>query len=140
MYAPQTLPLAPTPPVMGAASTVHSASHSPAHSTAHSAVRGTTHSPPGKEDGEEVPALCCAACGSVIVTRDELLVDRAETPPSAVYAYELDLLDKDLWAYSATNPEATRYDIIRTKPSKAVITYRSPTPEHSWFVTLSPKR
>ena len=139
MYAPQTLPLAPTPPVIAAASTVHSASHSAAHSTAHSAARGTTDSPPAEEDGEEVPALCCAACGSVIVTRDELLVDRAETPPSAVYAYELDLLDEEVWAYSATNPEATRYDVIRTKPSKSVFTYGSPTPVHTWFVTSNPK-
>ena len=137
MHAPQTPPLAPTPPVMAAMSTVHSASHSGAHGTAHSAVHSTTHGPPVEED-EEVPALCCAVCGSAIVTRDELLLDRAETPRSAVYAYELDVLEEEVWAYSATNPQAARYDVIRTKPAKSVIAYGDPTLEHSWFVPLNP--
>ena len=136
MYAPQMPPLAPTPPVMAAMSTVHSASHSPAHSTEHSSVH-STHSPlvddeENKED--EVPALCCAVCGSAIVTRDELLLDRAETPPSAVFAYELDVLEEEVWAYSATNPSANRYDLVRTKPSKNIISYGSPTRDHSWLV------
>ena len=82
MHAPQT-PM-PAPPVMAARTSAapHSASHPAvtAHSAHSTVVHSTTHSPPPGEEGEEVPALCCAVCGSAIVTRDELLLDRAETP------------------------------------------------------------
>ena len=78
-------------------------------------------------------ALCCESCGTAIAKADELLMDRAAIMDSACFAYELDVLNQEVWAYSATNPGATRFDVIRLAPAPSVVLTGRPTAEHSWF-------
>ena len=82
---------------------------------------------------QTVQALCCEACGAVVCSRDELLHDRAATMGSAVFAYALDICDEEVWSYSATNPAAIRFDVIRVGPSRGVLLRGRPAAEHSWF-------
>ena len=58
-------------------------------------------------------SLCCNQCGAVVATAEELLCEKAAYLEGAVWAYELDLLDTTAFVYSATNPEATRFDVGR---------------------------
>jgi hypothetical protein len=46
---------------------------------------------------------------------------------------ELDMLDREYWAYSATNPGAVRFDVVRTVPVPHIILSGRPSPDHSWF-------
>jgi hypothetical protein len=81
----------------------------------------------------DIPVLSCAACNIPIVSREELLIERATTLESAVFSYELDMLDREYWAYSATNPGAVRFDVVRTVPVPHIILSGRPSPDHSWF-------
>ena len=81
----------------------------------------------------DIPVLSCAACNIPIVSREELLLERATTLESAVFSYELDMLDREYWAYSATNPGAVRFDVVRTVPVPHIILSGRPSPDHSWF-------
>lgn len=91
------------------------------------------HGTDAADDTELVPAMCCEACGVSIASVDEFLAERAHTMDSATFGYELDVLDKAVWAYSATNPGATRFDVVRVKPVPGVFLTGEPTAEHSWF-------
>lgn len=76
----------------------------------------------------------CAACKLPILEESEIIEERAETWKQAVYPYELLLLDRECWCYSATNPGDVRFDVIRVLPTAAGVALRSrPSPEHSWF-------
>ena len=81
----------------------------------------------------DIPVLSCAACNIPIVSREELLIERATTLESAVFSYELDMLDREYWAYSATNPGAVRFDVVRTASVPHIVLSGRPSPDHSWF-------
>ena len=87
---------------------------------------------PSPAQETSTPALVCDSCGMAIVAKDELRMDRAQTMDSAVFAYELDVLDSEMWSYSATNPGAVRFDVVRTDAVPLIVT-GAPTNEHSWF-------
>jgi hypothetical protein len=82
---------------------------------------------------EEVAALCCQSCGCAIAPADELLPERATTMGSAVFCYDLEVLDVDVWAYSATNPADVRFDVVRVAPAPSVCLSGRASAEHSWF-------
>ena len=57
-----------------------------------------------------------------------------------VSAYELEVLGRDCWCYSATNPNYNRFDVARVAPdlsSSSVKLRGKPTPAHSWFSGLA---
>ena len=70
-----------------------------------------------------------------LVLREDLLLERIPTLSSACFSYELDVLGEMISVYSATNPTATRFDVIRValvRPS-VIISGDAATEEHSWF-------
>uniref|UniRef100_A0A7S3Z5K1 CULT domain-containing protein n=2 Tax=Lotharella globosa TaxID=91324 RepID=A0A7S3Z5K1_9EUKA len=80
--------------------------------------------------------LACEVCSFPIVSPRNFITERVGTWGKAVYAYELDVLGVEAWCYSATNPTANRFDVIRTNPSVASSAVRishRPTTEHTWF-------
>ena len=81
-------------------------------------------------------AFACASCERPVTLVDEVIVERyGSTLNSHVFAYELEVLDKDVWCYSATNPNDDRFDVCRfgTVNGVHVRVHGSPTAEHSWF-------
>ncbi|RNF23943.1 uncharacterized protein Tco025E_02680 [Trypanosoma conorhini] len=73
-------------------------------------------SPGGNTEEQFVPALLCRYCRMPISQYGEILPHRAaDAWASQVYAYELELFDDKppLWCYSATNPSAQRFDVVR---------------------------
>jgi hypothetical protein len=85
------------------------------------------------EKGKEPPPidpnwLVCASCASAIVTASELLEEEVSVLRDAVYAYRLDMLDKEVAVYSATNTADHRFDVVRAKLSDNV---RVPTTKGS---------
>jgi hypothetical protein len=86
-------------------------------------------------------ALACGVCGWVLAVAEDVVLDRASgLKTESVYAYELeDVCGHDkVWTYSATNPSANRFDVIRVKPTVAerssiILGGVFPTPEYSWF-------
>lgn len=81
------------------------------------------------------PALVCARCNHPVAIVGEMLCERVQVMDSAVYSYELEVLDhEEVWCYSATNPENIRFDVCRfAQPRPRVVITGTPTREHSWF-------
>lgn len=105
----------------------------------------------------------CADCQNFLFRCDQILNDQATVLGKAVYSYKLDLLCSDnsapnstshlggdeedkptpcrageYWVYSATNPSAKRFDVVRVRsdPLVSCQVVRCPSPfdgEHSWF-------
>ena len=76
-----------------------------------------------EESGEPAPegsiaALVCSNCRfPIVLSQSGICPDKFEsTMGKAVYAYELDVLDKEAWCYSATNAHDNRFDVIRVTP------------------------
>ena len=65
--------------------------------------------------------LVCSSCSAPILTADELLSDEAIVLKEAVYAYELDMLDREIKVYSATNTADHRFDVVRAKLNGSVL-------------------
>ncbi|ORC85998.1 uncharacterized protein TM35_000311840 [Trypanosoma theileri] len=90
------------------------------------------------DDNKDVIAvLLCNQCKSPLCSVDDILAHRASDAWMAqVYAYELDLFNDcgPLWCYSATNPAARRFDIIRCHPSTAMFLRGPWSREHSFFL------
>ena len=57
--------------------------------------------------------LACATCSAPIVTRSELIAEEVSTLKNAVYADPLEMLEKDVTVYSATNTADHRFDVVR---------------------------
>ena len=57
--------------------------------------------------------LCCASCHAPIVHTDELLIEPFPALTQAVYVYPLDMVDKEVSVYSATNSDDNRFDVVR---------------------------
>ncbi|KAH9586367.1 hypothetical protein LSM04_008180 [Trypanosoma melophagium] len=84
-----------------------------------------------------VSVLRCGACKYPLCLVNDILAHRAHDAWMAhVYAYELDLFTDNtpLWCYSATNPAARRFDIIRCKSSYAMRLRGPWSREHSFFI------
>ena len=119
---------------------------------------GSTTTAPA--ESETVPALCCARCQQPLCFADDIIVERygSEDPQwdimtSACFSYDLDVLGReDCKVYSATNPGAVRFDVIRVHANNrqptsdvrdgASVKQRvriSPevSSEHSWFPPFS---
>ncbi|CCW62189.1 unnamed protein product [Phytomonas sp. EM1] len=76
----------------------------------------------GKND-EEIDVLLCADCRFPLASVDEILHEYAEKAwRKHVFAYELDLFgnDRPIWTYSATNPNANRFDVVRVQPEVTI--------------------
>lgn len=87
-----------------------------------------------QEHEEELACLVCASCRFPQCTVSELIEERCESRKEQVYAYELEVLGRDITLYSATNPSAHRFDVARVLPSAlgaGPIGRRQS--EHSWF-------
>ena len=124
----------------------------PSERALHPAAEGE---PPGLQlPAAPVPAatdvqdmvLACQRCRFPIASRAELIIERSTgLLDSAVFAYELDVLGSPHWCYSATNPGAARFDVVRvsltTDEDDALATSAirlgaaSFSGEHSWFPT-----
>eukprot|EP00301_Raphidiophrys_heterophryoidea_P008176 c1306_g2_i1.p1 GENE.c1306_g2_i1~~c1306_g2_i1.p1 ORF type:complete len:399 (+),score=72.76 c1306_g2_i1:50-1198(+) len=83
---------------------------------------------------ETVLCLVCSLCRQLVCQEDALIRETLPTMRSAVYVYELDILNIECPCYSATNPSDVRFDVIRAHPERCDIqTTGTPTPEYSWF-------
>eukprot|EP00041_Stephanoeca_diplocostata_P030637 m.933290 g.933290 ORF g.933290 m.933290 type:complete len:326 (-) comp23795_c0_seq35:200-1177(-) len=85
---------------------------------------------------EELSFFVCQQCRYPIVSESEILFDKAEIFTDQVYSYEMEVLvDKTAWCYSATNPGAHRFDVLRIKkPPHGRVSFDGlPTLEHTWF-------
>ena len=94
--------------------------------------------PPPKHEPTCI-CLCCSRCDHVIATDTDLLAPIIPRLESASYPYQLELLgNEEAWVYSATNPEAHRFDVARLggDAPKRVRLHRKPTAEHSFFPPL----
>ena len=92
--------------------------------------------PAAAPTGAEVHCIACARCNAPIGTAEELLPEQITRLESASYPYQLDLLgEEECWVYSATNPNATRFDVARFGGAacKRVRTYGERSGEHSFF-------
>ena len=86
--------------------------------------------------GETIACLLCARCKFPLVTKSDIIADRATVWASTVYSYELDVLGEEIWVYSATNPSANRFDVFRCGAgvnANAVVYEDRFSGEHSWF-------
>mmetsp|Transcript_69302 Transcript_69302/g.166155 ORF Transcript_69302/g.166155 Transcript_69302/m.166155 type:complete len:381 (+) Transcript_69302:109-1251(+) len=90
-----------------------------------------------QEDGMEAePWLVCESCKMPLVKQAEIIEEKFATWNAVVWPYELSVLDRESWCYSATNPGNIRFDIVRTLPSvvgRSIDRHGLPSPEHSWF-------
>lgn len=79
--------------------------------------------------------MVCQQCRYPIVSPDNVIPGRAETWAKTVFAYELDIMGRQVWCYSATNPSAHRFDVLRARPrlGAAIAVTRAPDVTHSWF-------
>jgi len=82
-----------------------------------------------------VLALCCASCGHVVATAEELLPDRVDCRTGSVWGYELDLLETTAYCYSATNPSDARFDVARFNAAACARAHFAgePSDECTWF-------
>eukprot|EP01004_Peranema_trichophorum_P009705 NODE_8452_length_677_cov_31.944043_g7828_i0.p1 GENE.NODE_8452_length_677_cov_31.944043_g7828_i0~~NODE_8452_length_677_cov_31.944043_g7828_i0.p1 ORF type:complete len:189 (-),score=39.83 NODE_8452_length_677_cov_31.944043_g7828_i0:31-597(-) len=91
----------------------------------------------GDDTTQTIPTfsvLSCSSCGFPIVKEEDLIEERIDTWSKVVYAYQLAVLDKEIWCYSATNPSDRRFDVARVKPCmESTRITGKPTPEHTWF-------
>lgn len=58
--------------------------------------------------------LVCSKCSRAVTTRNGLVRSQMETLASAVYPYELGVLDCTSWCYSVTDSEDGRFDLVCT--------------------------
>ena len=88
---------------------------------------------------ETIKCLACASCDKPLVLVRDIIDEPAEILKSDVYCYNLDILDGIHTCYSATNPSATRFDVIRfaISPSSHEASHVALgdeyTADHSWF-------
>ncbi|KAG9394066.1 putative cereblon [Carpediemonas membranifera] len=93
-----------------------------------------------------IPCLCCSHCKKVIALADDIIAERHTVLTSNVYPYELEVLGRDIFCYSATNPSDYRFDLMRIRPvstitppfaapinRKFVLTSSDLSDELSWF-------
>lgn len=105
-----------------------------------------------------VLALCCFVCSTPIATASDLLPDQIARLETASYPYKLDLLLDDTetepstsmiqmsnintnnggecWVYSATNPDGTRFDVVRfgnRACQRVRVQDDEPTLDHTFF-------
>lgn len=84
-----------------------------------------------------IKCLLCDTCEMPICSLSDVILDRVDVMDSAVYSYELDVLGEDIWVYSATNPSARRFDVVRVSSSvvemKTVTCEKQSSTEHTWF-------
>jgi len=72
-----------------------------------------------------------------LARREDLLLDRVPILSSACFSYELEILGETILAYSATNPSAIRFDVIRIAANPCVVVHGEPSNEHSWFISMN---
>ena len=79
--------------------------------------------------------LTCSSCSSVcFATDDDVLEDIIPHSPESAFNYDLDILSKQVKCYSATNPAADRFDVIRLSKDVAfVFSDDEYSTSHSWF-------
>jgi hypothetical protein len=80
--------------------------------------------------------LVCSECQWGLVAPDELIVDEADRLKEAVYAFALDVLDREVTCYSATNSHTNRFDVIRVQIDDCISLPRPspPVPPRDSFV------
>jgi hypothetical protein len=123
-----------------------------------------------REEATKKPYLVCQTCRFPIAGSEDLLRDKAECWRPAVFSYKFSVFDGHViedeegtggdaaeqnsedasddsekvvvFAYSATNPGAHRFDVVRVKQTPAIRTetprgpaghWTRPTPDHCWF-------
>jgi hypothetical protein len=59
--------------------------------------------------------LVCSSCSAPIVTASELIAEEVSVLRNAVYAYQLDMLDREVTVYSAMNTADHRFDVVRAQ-------------------------
>jgi len=82
------------------------------------------------------PFLSCDRCGYILCTLEEVYNEGTEVFEEAVYTYEFEIGDKLVSAYSATNPDEHRFDVVRVNKSavgRGIKCRGVPTVHHSWF-------
>lgn len=90
------------------------------------------------------PGLVCASCGATICFAADVLAERAVVLKEAVFCYDLDVCGReDACVYSATNPGANRFDVVRVDAQRlapagdtalaAVAVAGDLATAHSWF-------
>jgi len=80
--------------------------------------------------------LICENCGMPLVKQAEVIEEKFATWNMVVWPYELTVLDRESWCYSATNPSNARFDIVRVLPTvvgRSIERRGVPTAEYSWF-------
>eukprot|EP00808_Paulinella_micropora_P030190 g12034.t1 len=80
--------------------------------------------------------LVCAQCRFPIAFTTDMLAEQIPSWSDEVFSYELTVLDKSLYCYSATNPGKHRFDVARMSPvlaGRSVEVSGAATTEHSWF-------
>ena len=86
------------------------------------------------------PSFVCDECFAPVAETESIIQERKVTLKEAVYAYELDLLDKPVWSYSVTNPSADKFDVVLFSKLHEHVDH-SVTGEdnslHSWFPGFS---
>ena len=108
--------------------------------------------------GQEIEQfLACARCNSAVAFYRDVLCEPHPTLNSHVFTYALDIFETEegegagarvsegapggVPAYSATNPQNRRFDVIRVQASERVVArlrLRGPqTSDHSWFPPLA---
>jgi hypothetical protein len=90
------------------------------------------------DDDGTIPCLLCDTCQMPLCSLSDIILDRVAVMDKAVYSYEMDLLgEEDVWLYSATNPSARRFDVVRVSASMVGMrTVRCDTQfstDHTWF-------
>ena len=62
------------------------------------------------------PCLLCAQCMAVVAAPEHIIrTPHSDRLDSAVYTYEIDILEEDCSCYSATNPGDVRFDVVRVR-------------------------
>ena len=64
--------------------------------------------------------LVCSSCMAPIVTASELICEEVPALRTAVYAYRLDMLEREVSVYSATNTSDHRFDVVRADLSESI--------------------
>ncbi|CAE7617013.1 ohgt [Symbiodinium natans] len=80
--------------------------------------------------------LVCAACTYPLVRVEELIEEKFECRKDVSWSYELDVMEQQIWCYSATNAHDHRFDVVRVLPtglSRSLAVEGKPTAEFSWF-------
>ena len=83
-------------------------------------------------------ALLCDYCGSILCRKEDIISEKAAVWGDQVYTYDLEIFEgEETPVYSATNPSANRFDVVRVKPDVVGMSLISCTPayfpDHSWF-------